>query len=420
MKVVPAWVLCGIYLTAAILQSQIVHAQPVDEPTTAAKAGSGSAGLWQLRSKHLIWGMPRQIDNRHNVLYPGETQARPGVSVLVREGFVVGHYDLYKVPAWVSVRWTREDHDELLDGSLPRNFGPDPELPLYARAGTSYDFSSSHMERGHMARHEDNESWGRDNSDTGCLMSNIVPQHKDMNGEAWNDLENMHQEMVTASSIDTVWIISGPLFQNDAPEFMVGNAVAVPKATYKIVGWFTNDGVFHARGFVVKQDDRIRNDPAHYFTPIREIEQATGLNFFPNLPADRADAIETILPTDLWGTGTEGLGRETTGVLVRIETLLPNPVGDESINEAVTIRNAGSFDVMLDGWLLKDEAGKTWELAGVLDAGDEKTCKRNGQPMAMNNGGDTIHLLRPNRSKADSVTYESAAEGAILVAHPVR
>ena len=169
-----------------------------------------------MRSQHIIWGMPLQTDNRHNIRFPGETQARPGLSVLVREGFVIGHYDLYRVPAWVAVRWTREDHDNMIVGSFARRFGADSELPVYARAGTDYEFATSRMERGHMARHADNEAWGEDNSDFGCRMSNIVPQHEDMNGEAWNGLEELHQDVVVdmAVGINTVWVISGPLFED--------------------------------------------------------------------------------------------------------------------------------------------------------------------------------------------------------------
>ncbi len=75
----------------------VIAARPPNHAAVTRAAG-GATGLWTLRSKHLIWGMPRQTDNRHNVTFPGETQARPGVSVLVREGFVVGHYDFYKIP----------------------------------------------------------------------------------------------------------------------------------------------------------------------------------------------------------------------------------------------------------------------------------------------------------------------------------
>ncbi|MFG0252519.1 MAG: DNA/RNA non-specific endonuclease [Phycisphaerales bacterium JB038] len=342
--------------------------------------------------------------------------------MLIREGFVIGHYDLFKVPAWVSARWTREDCDRLQSGSFGRPFAPDDELPPYGRAETSYDFSASAMERGHMARHEDNEAWGNDNSDLGCRMSNIIPQHKDMNGEAWNDLEELHQEVVTDLNvnIDTVWVISGPVFENGHPEFTVRNGVAVPMGTYKVISWFDGAGDFQARGYIVKQDDRVRNDPSHYLVRIRDIEQQTGLNFFPELHASRADTIETVLPMDLWGINGRG-GGDAGPVAIHIQSLLPNPTGNESQDEAATIRNSGSAQVSLDGWLLRDAARRTWSLFGTIDAGDERTFLRSGQAMALNNSGpETVELVGPDGAVVDSVSYDGAPEGHVMLADSLR
>jgi len=415
---------------ASTMPIQPARGQSNTEPESVTRAGAGAAGLWQLRSEHLIWGMPRQTDNRHNVRFPGETDPRPDISVLVREGFVIGHYDLYRVPAWVAVRWSREDHDSMIDGSYSRDFGPDPELPRYAQAGTSYDHATSRMERGHMARHADNEAWGEDNSDMGCLMSNIVPQHKDMNGEAWNDLEILHQGVVADASIgiSTVWVISGPIFEdtnNDGVENLagqVGNGVGVPHSTYKVIGWFDGNGEFNARGYVVRQEDRVRNNPAHYLTPIDEIETNTGLDFFPELPTARAAQIEAPHHTTLWGSAT-GTGPGTgggDGGQVRISALLPNPSGDEAQNEAVTNCNHGTAAVLLTGWKLRDAAGRTWVLFGTLQAGDERTFTRDGQPMALNNNGDTVELLDATGNPVDTVRYTLTRDGEWLDAADLR
>jgi hypothetical protein len=100
----------------------------------------------------------------------------------------------------------------------------------------------------------------------------------------------------------------------------------------------------------------------------------------------------------------------------RISSLLPNPVGNESQKESATIRNIGSSAASLIGWKLRDLAGQTWALdsLGGLAAGTEGTIQRLGQPMAMNNGGDTIDLINPSGMVIQSVSYGDVEEGELV------
>jgi Lamin Tail Domain len=54
---------------------------------------------------------------------------------------------------------------------------------------------------------------------------------------------------------------------------------------------------------------------------------------------------------------------------VVIESVLPNPPGDDSQNEAVTLKNEGTTAVSLVGWTLKDRSGLAWQLTGSIAAG---------------------------------------------------
>jgi hypothetical protein len=105
---------------------------------------------------------------------------------------------------------------------------------------------------------------------------------------------------------------------------------------------------------------------------------------------------------------------------VRFASLLPNPTGNESQDEVVTVRNDGTATVSLAGWRLRDAANRTWMLFGTLDPGDEQRFTRNGQPMALNNGGDTVELLDPANTVVDSVTYGRTTDGEVLDASDLR
>ena len=103
-------------------------------------------------------------------------------------------------------------------------------------------------------------------------------------------------------------------------------------------------------------------------------------------------------------------------VNVKIKSLLPNPAGNESQNEEVTLINLGTQSVSLSGWKLRDLKGKTWTLSslGMLSSNEQKTIKRSGQEMALNNDGDTVDLIDPNGKVVHTVTYARAEEGEII------
>lgn len=101
---------------------------------------------------------------------------------------------------------------------------------------------------------------------------------------------------------------------------------------------------------------------------------------------------------------------------VRILSLLPNPPGDDTQNEEVTLKNGGGQPVSLVGWRLRDRAGRTWALdsLGTLQPGEVKTLRRNGQPMALNNQGDTVDLLDAAGAVVHSVSYGKVEEGELI------
>lgn len=100
-----------------------------------------------------------------------------------------------------------------------------------------------------------------------------------------------------------------------------------------------------------------------------------------------------------------------------IARLLPNPVGSDRDKEEVTVKNVSEQTIDLEGWKLRDLAGKTWSLSSLdlLLQGQEKSITRQGQPMALNNSGDTIELIDPNENVVDSVTYGRVEEGEVVI-----
>lgn len=102
---------------------------------------------------------------------------------------------------------------------------------------------------------------------------------------------------------------------------------------------------------------------------------------------------------------------------IRVVSLLPNPPGSDNLNEEATIKNLGSESISLVGWKLRDLTGSTWSLSnlGTLAPGQQKTIKRNNQPMALNNGGDTIELIDPSNLMKQTITYGPVNQGETVM-----
>ena len=91
----------------------------------------------------------------------------------------------------------------------------------------------------------------------------------------------------------------------------------------------------------------------------------------------------------------------------RIVRLLPDPFGPDEVYEEAVIENPGHAAVDMTNWRLRDAAGREWSLGalGALQPGERRAIQRRGQPMAMNNDGDTIQLIDPAGTVVDSLSY---------------
>ncbi len=100
---------------------------------------------------------------------------------------------------------------------------------------------------------------------------------------------------------------------------------------------------------------------------------------------------------------------------LRIVRLVPNPRGSERENESITLVNPGSATAALDGWVVRDLADTIWSLDGLqVAAGAELDVLRGGQPMNLNNRGDTIELIDPSGRIRQVVTYGRAEDGEVV------
>ncbi len=114
--------------------------------------------------------------------------------------------------------------------------------------------------------------WGDAN-----YMSNIVPRSRSLSRGAWYGLEWAVRNLVNKET--EVFVLSGPIFNDpqNTPQLRTSVEHRVPDAFFKII--VTESG--QASAFILAQNVPVHRHHCELRTDIAEIEEATGLRFFP-------------------------------------------------------------------------------------------------------------------------------------------
>ena len=134
-----------------------------------------------------------------------------------------------------------------------------------------------------------------------------------------------------------------------------------------------------------------------------------------NTPVDYASDHTPVIAELTIGTAPQPNGTVTPPVVVtqpplprvRIIQLLPNPVGDDTGHETVTLKNYGDT-VSLADWRLVDKSGNEFDLEGSLASGEQREITLPAGSLPLNNNGDEITLFSDDGVQQDHVAYSAA------------
>jgi endonuclease G, mitochondrial len=253
-----------------------------DAPAPAAP-GTFTSGSGAVYRDHLEFGAPRGGEARGEIL-------------LRKPEFVVSYSPARGGPGWVA--W---NVNATHFGDAPRSnrFLADPDLPAGVRRVVATDYTSSGYSRGHMVRSEERTRSAAENAAT-FLMTNVLPQHQDLNGGPWLQLEQHVQRLAQREGRE-LYIYAGGLYPPGAPTLKDEGRVAVPSHTWKIVLVLrAGQGVTDVRAagdvevIAVSMPNvaGIAAQPwARYRTSVAELERATGYRFLGALPDPVAEEL---------------------------------------------------------------------------------------------------------------------------------
>lgn len=215
-----------------------------------------------------------------------------GSQIVTHTGYTLSYNEEYEVPNWVAYELTK---DEVAVQAVERkdNFRADASIKTGSAELT--DYKSSGYDRGHMAPAADFR-WSDSAMNDTFFLSNMCPQTHAFNAGIWSDLESAVRTM--AYDNETIYVVTGPVL-TDGPYKTIGaNKVAVPNQFYKVILDYTDPGI-KAIGFLMAHENS-KQPLSTFAVTVDEVERVTGLDFFPLLPDEEEELIESTLDLSQW------------------------------------------------------------------------------------------------------------------------
>jgi endonuclease G len=232
--------------------------------------------------------------NRKKVIQyelPAALNDRPEL-LLTRKGYTASYNSKTRCPNWVAWHLTKA-HTYGNNQRATEKFTED--LEVKAPRATDNDYYNSRYDRGHLCPAGDNK-WDATAMKQSFLFTNICPQNHALNKYEWNDLEIKCRDW--ARKYGAIDIVCGPVYyENQPPRFIGQNRVRVPDAFFKVV--LCRQEQPKAIGFIYQNNGR-KVKMADVVCTVDEVEQLTGIDFFPQLDDKTEQRIEASANLSDW------------------------------------------------------------------------------------------------------------------------
>jgi endonuclease G, mitochondrial len=183
-------------------------------------------------------------------------------------------------------------------------FSPDLTLPVSWPQITPEDYTNSGFDRGHLVPAADRNRTAPDSAAV-FLMTNIFPQAPDSNRGPWEKLERYCRDLAKAGN--ELYIMAGTygmggVGRRGQQQWIGDGKIAVPAQMWKVVvvqsqpdsGSISSAPQTRVIAVIMPNKQGTKRQRWQLFrTSVREIENLTGYNFFPNLPTTTQDRLET-------------------------------------------------------------------------------------------------------------------------------
>ncbi len=211
--------------------------------------------------------------------------------------FVLSYSEKHEMAQWVA-------HiilDDVADGRTTRtndfrvdemvSTGSSEEADYFLKTKNpdgEWDYDGFGFDRGHLAPSADFR-WNQKALSESYYYSNMTPQHPDFNRGAWAELESYIRDYAIENQVD-LFVVTGPVLRDNLPKVERSvNGMSLPAYHYKVALDMKNG---KSIGFLMPNEACEKPIEA-YALSINEIEETTGLDFFPGIPDEVEEDLES-------------------------------------------------------------------------------------------------------------------------------
>lgn len=225
---------------------------------------------------------------------PMELPAETDDDEIIRHaGYVVSYNNEMFIPNWVAYELTAEE----LEGDEERGDRMFSKDPKYRKTqAMREDYSGSGWTKGHMAPAADFR-WSSTAMDETFYLTNVCPQDEKLNANDWEYLERQIRNW--ARKYGRAWVVTGPIVTENKYGRIGDHGVVVPDSFFKAV-LVPSGANYRSIAFVMD------NDAKRYWLrdcamSVNELEEITGIDFFPALDDKVENKVEAQFRLSDWG-----------------------------------------------------------------------------------------------------------------------
>ncbi|HLR26108.1 MAG TPA: DNA/RNA non-specific endonuclease [Fodinibius sp.] len=216
-------------------------------------------------------------------------------SIITHVGYHLRYHETHEQAQWVAYELTASEADG--PAGRTNDFREDPSIST--GSATLSDYRYSGYDRGHLIPAGDGR-WSQAAMSATFLLSNMSPQDPSFNRGDWRTLESKVREW--AKENRAVYVVTGPALQQGIKDTIGANQVSVPRYYYKVVLDNTPPET-KAIGFLLP-NEKLPCPLSRYAVSIDSLESLTGIDFYPLLPNDQEQKLESHVELRRWGFNT--------------------------------------------------------------------------------------------------------------------